>query len=88
MAQSLADEIKEMINGNIAVGRYWNLMRRAETALRRQSAALEFYASEADAASRYMTEGKQSKADALLAVLTVLANDGGRRARDAAKDGE
>src|SRR5882724_455677 len=45
--------------------------------------ALEWYASEAGAAARYMAQGKQTTADALLAILTVLANDGGGRARAA-----
>ena len=45
--------------------------------------ALGWYESEAEAASRYMAQGKTTTADALLAILTVLANDGGRRARTA-----
>jgi hypothetical protein len=45
--------------------------------------ALEWYAAEAMAAARYLAEGKEQKAGALLAVLTVLANDNGRRASDA-----
>jgi hypothetical protein len=43
--------------------------------------ALEWYAGEAEAAARYMSQSKATTADALLAILTVLANDGGRRAR-------
>ena len=43
--------------------------------------ALRWYQGEADAASRYMA--KSDKDETLLAILTVLANDGGRRARHA-----
>ena len=45
--------------------------------------ALEWYGGEADAAARYMSKGTQTTADALLAILTVLANDGGRRSKEA-----
>ena len=42
-------------------------------------AALEWYGQEAAAAARYMAN-KEANPDALLAILTVLANDGGSRA--------
>ncbi len=49
----------------------------------RLAKALKWYAQEAEAAARYMALGKAATADALLAILTVLANDGGKRARSA-----
>lgn len=44
--------------------------------------ALNFYRYEAEALARYMIEGKENKSDAILAAVTVLSLDGGRRARD------
>lgn len=44
--------------------------------------ALEFYRLEAEALARYMAEGKENKADAILASVTVLSLDGGSRARE------
>ncbi len=47
-------------------------------------AALEWYGQEAAAAARHMAN-KDTNPDALLAILTVLANDGGERADKALK---
>jgi len=44
--------------------------------------ALNFYRCEAEALARYMVEGKETKTDAIMASLTVLSLDGGRRARN------
>lgn len=48
--------------------------------IERLHTALEWYATEAEAAARHMTD-KNANADSLTAILTVLANDGGGRAR-------
>ena len=50
---------------------------------REKDKALAWYLEEADAAARYMTQDKEKTADTLIAILTVLANDGGSRARAA-----
>jgi len=54
----------------------FELMRAKEAA----EAALRWYGDEVEAAARYMAD-KDANPDALLAILTVLANDGGKRAR-------
>jgi hypothetical protein len=53
-------------------------LQGAEVIMRR---ALDFYGAEAEALARYMVDG--NKADAILASVTVLSLDGGRRARAA-----
>lgn len=48
--------------------------------------ALDFYRCEAEALARYMAERKEDKSEAILASVTVLSLDGGRRAREALLD--
>ncbi len=48
--------------------------------VRKLTEALKWYQGEAQAAQRCM---ETSTTDAMLAIMTVLANDGGRRAEDA-----
>jgi hypothetical protein len=43
-------------------------------------AALRFYQCEAEALARYLAEGKENKSDAIMASVTVLSLDAGRRA--------
>ena len=51
--------------------------------LHKIKAALDFYEGEAEALARYMAEGKENKTDAIMASITVLSLDAGRRAREA-----
>lgn len=49
-------------------------------------AALKFYADEADALCRYLTDGRGKDSQAIMASVTVLALDAGRRAQEALED--
>lgn len=59
------------------------LRKIAEANKSKVKTALEFYGAEAEALARHMTEDRVNKSDAILASVTVLSLDGGRRAREA-----
>jgi len=89
MAQCNADEIEKLeglllnlLNLNQETSRELFNLKSEGGPLEKMSAALEWYEQEAIGAAKYMVE-KTDNPEALLAILTVLANDDGGRARNA-----